>query len=129
MSIWYGAHVADESELRLCGDLAGRREIGREPLGRSVHVVQLRVLDRMLELLVWISGKGLATRTLTTPEPIRQCTKKWRSSERSRDGIKPNAIPNSTYPTSTKVCVEYTAIMPFTRFQNHKVLRLYNSTP
>ena len=27
MSIWYGAHVADESELRLCGDLAGRRVI------------------------------------------------------------------------------------------------------
>lgn len=27
MSIWYGAHVADESELRLCGDLAGKRVI------------------------------------------------------------------------------------------------------
>ena len=27
MSIWYGANVADESELRLCGDLAGKRVI------------------------------------------------------------------------------------------------------
>ena len=27
MSIWYGTHVADESELRLCGDLAGKRAI------------------------------------------------------------------------------------------------------
>jgi SAM-dependent methyltransferase len=27
MSIWYGAHVADESELRLCGELAGKRVI------------------------------------------------------------------------------------------------------
>ena len=27
MSIWYGAHVADESELRLCGDVAGKRVI------------------------------------------------------------------------------------------------------
>lgn len=27
MSIWYGAHVADDSELRLCGDVAGKRVI------------------------------------------------------------------------------------------------------
>jgi len=27
MSIWYGANVADETELRLCGDLAGKRVI------------------------------------------------------------------------------------------------------
>ncbi|MGB8862081.1 MAG: class I SAM-dependent methyltransferase, partial [Ilumatobacteraceae bacterium] len=27
MSIWYGANVADESELRLCGDVAGKRVI------------------------------------------------------------------------------------------------------
>jgi SAM-dependent methyltransferase len=27
MSIWYGANVADEAELRLCGDLAGKRVI------------------------------------------------------------------------------------------------------
>ena len=27
MSIWYGAHVADESELRLCADVAGKRVI------------------------------------------------------------------------------------------------------
>jgi SAM-dependent methyltransferase len=27
MSIWYGANVADESELRLCGDFAGKRVI------------------------------------------------------------------------------------------------------
>jgi len=27
MSIWYGAHVADESELRLCGDIVGKRVI------------------------------------------------------------------------------------------------------
>jgi len=27
MSIWYGAHVADESELRLCGDVTGKRVI------------------------------------------------------------------------------------------------------
>ncbi len=27
MSIWYGANVADESELRLCGELAGKRVI------------------------------------------------------------------------------------------------------
>lgn len=27
MSIWYGANVADESELRLCGELTGKRVI------------------------------------------------------------------------------------------------------
>ncbi|MCB0979347.1 MAG: class I SAM-dependent methyltransferase [Acidimicrobiaceae bacterium] len=27
MSIWYGPHVADDSELRLCGDMAGKRVI------------------------------------------------------------------------------------------------------
>jgi SAM-dependent methyltransferase len=27
MSIWYGANVADEAELRLCGDIAGKRVI------------------------------------------------------------------------------------------------------
>jgi SAM-dependent methyltransferase len=27
MSIWFGPHVADDSELRLCGDLAGKRAI------------------------------------------------------------------------------------------------------
>jgi ubiquinone/menaquinone biosynthesis C-methylase UbiE len=27
MSIWYGANVADESELRLCGDVGGKRVI------------------------------------------------------------------------------------------------------
>ena len=27
MNIWYGANVADEVELRLCGDLAGKRAI------------------------------------------------------------------------------------------------------
>jgi len=27
MSIWYGANVADETELRLCGDIAGKRVI------------------------------------------------------------------------------------------------------
>lgn len=38
MSIWYGAHVADESELRLCGDLAGKRviELGVTGSGGSV---------------------------------------------------------------------------------------------
>jgi ubiquinone/menaquinone biosynthesis C-methylase UbiE len=34
MSIWYGANVADESELRLCGDLAGKRVI---ELGIASH--------------------------------------------------------------------------------------------
>lgn len=38
MSIWYGAHVADETELRLCGDLAGKRviELGVTSSGGSV---------------------------------------------------------------------------------------------
>ncbi len=27
MSIWYGANVADENELRLCGDISGKRVI------------------------------------------------------------------------------------------------------
>jgi Methyltransferase domain len=27
MNIWYGANVADEAELRLCGDIAGKRVI------------------------------------------------------------------------------------------------------
>lgn len=27
MHIWYGSHVADEQELRLCGDLSGKRVI------------------------------------------------------------------------------------------------------
>lgn len=38
MSIWYGANVADESELRLCGDLAGKRvvELGVAGSGGSV---------------------------------------------------------------------------------------------
>ena len=38
MSIWYGANVADESELRLCGELAGKRviELGVTGSGGSV---------------------------------------------------------------------------------------------
>ena len=38
MSIWYGAHVADESELRLCGDVAGKRviELGVTGAGGSI---------------------------------------------------------------------------------------------
>jgi hypothetical protein len=27
MSIWYGDNVADDSELRLCGDLVGKRAL------------------------------------------------------------------------------------------------------
>ena len=40
MSIWYGTHVADESELRLCGDLAGKRaiELGVAPRPNSLHM-------------------------------------------------------------------------------------------
>jgi SAM-dependent methyltransferase len=40
MSIWYGAHVADDGELRLCGDLAGKRvlELGVAPTPNSVTV-------------------------------------------------------------------------------------------
>lgn len=34
MSIWYGANVADETELRLCGDVAGKRVI---ELGIAAH--------------------------------------------------------------------------------------------
>ena len=38
MSIWYGANVADESELRLCGDVAGKRvvELGIAPSPNSL---------------------------------------------------------------------------------------------
>lgn len=38
MSIWYGANVVDESELRLCGDLGGKRviELGVTSAGGSV---------------------------------------------------------------------------------------------
>lgn len=37
MSISYGAHVADDSELRLCGDLAGKRviELGMSSAGAA----------------------------------------------------------------------------------------------
>ena len=40
MSIWYGTHVADESELRLCGDLAGKRviELGIAPRPNSLDM-------------------------------------------------------------------------------------------
>lgn len=38
MSIWFGAHVADDSELRLCGDVAGKRvvELGIAPVPNSI---------------------------------------------------------------------------------------------
>ena len=39
MSIWYGANVADESELRLCGDVAGKRVI---ELGIPTHATSLK---------------------------------------------------------------------------------------
>jgi len=35
MSIWYGANVADDSELRLCGDLAGKRVLVLGSAGSS----------------------------------------------------------------------------------------------
>ena len=38
MSIWYGANVADESELRLCGELAGKRVIELGVTGSSGSV-------------------------------------------------------------------------------------------
>lgn len=42
MSIWYGANVAGESELRLCGDLTGKRvvELGIAPSPNSILVAQ-----------------------------------------------------------------------------------------
>ena len=42
MSIWYGANVSDESELRLCGDLAGKRviELGIAPSPNSILMAQ-----------------------------------------------------------------------------------------
>lgn len=38
MSIWYGAHVADDAELRLCGDVAGKRviELGIAPTPNAI---------------------------------------------------------------------------------------------
>ena len=39
MSIWYGANVADESELRLCSDVAGKRVI---ELGIPTHATSLK---------------------------------------------------------------------------------------
>lgn len=38
MNIWYGANVPDESDLRLCGDLAGKRviELGTATIGHGV---------------------------------------------------------------------------------------------
>ena len=40
MSIWYGAHVADDRELRLCGDVQGKRviELGIAPTPNSVEL-------------------------------------------------------------------------------------------
>lgn len=37
MNLWYGQHVADEGELRLCGDLTGKRvlELGISPTPSS----------------------------------------------------------------------------------------------
>lgn len=42
MSIWYGAHVADDSELRLCGDVAGKRvvELGIAATPNSITMAQ-----------------------------------------------------------------------------------------
>ncbi len=44
MSIWYGPHVADDSELRLCGDTAGKRvvELGMSgaPTPNSIVMAQ-----------------------------------------------------------------------------------------
>jgi SAM-dependent methyltransferase len=42
MSIWYGANVSDESELRLCGDLAGKRviELGIAPSPNAILMAQ-----------------------------------------------------------------------------------------
>ena len=43
MTIWYGANVADESELRLCGDVAGKRviELGIAPSPNSILMAQM----------------------------------------------------------------------------------------
>jgi SAM-dependent methyltransferase len=43
MSIWYGANVADESELRLCGDVAGKRviELGIAPSPNAILMAQM----------------------------------------------------------------------------------------
>ena len=43
MSIWYGANVADETELRLCGDVAGKRviELGIAPSPNSILMAQM----------------------------------------------------------------------------------------
>lgn len=42
MSIWYGAHVADDSELRLCGEVAGRRvvELGIAKVPNSIAMAR-----------------------------------------------------------------------------------------
>jgi SAM-dependent methyltransferase len=64
MSIWYGANVADESELRLCGDLAGKRviELGIAPTPNSIAIAALGakaiVLDPDAEAIA-----GLRSRT------------------------------------------------------------------
>ena len=38
MSIWYGDNVADDSELRLCGDIVGKRvlELGVAPTSNAI---------------------------------------------------------------------------------------------
>jgi SAM-dependent methyltransferase len=43
MSIWYGANVADENELRLCGDVAGKRviELGIAPSPNAILMAQM----------------------------------------------------------------------------------------
>jgi SAM-dependent methyltransferase len=40
MSIWYGANVADENELRLCGDVNGKRviELGIAPSPNAINM-------------------------------------------------------------------------------------------
>src|SRR4051794_16289468 len=40
MAIWYGDNVADDSELRLCGDLVGKRvlELGVAPTSNAIVV-------------------------------------------------------------------------------------------
>lgn len=42
MNIWYGAHVPDESELRLCGDVRGTRviEVGIAPVPNSITIAK-----------------------------------------------------------------------------------------
>jgi SAM-dependent methyltransferase len=70
MSIWYGNNVADETELRLCGDLAGKRviELG---IGGSPNSIALAVAGAKAIVLDPHAGSIAALRAAAEQHEVR----------------------------------------------------------